>query len=354
MISRLCLALAALSIAPFAQPYLTGKVLNPDSTGKAGVTVALSGTQLTTTTDAQGAWMLGSSVGLSRSNGVVKPVAGNLTVEQGRLQVSFSGRDLSGRRNGVTSGSIAASTPATLAARAQASTDTLVYSLGEKVFLRDTLGSLVQTDMVRLFDTTWNSSIVYGYLKDVRDGQTYRTVGIGSQVWMAQNLNFKSDSSWVYENDADTAAKYGRLYQWPVALGLDYEACKSSNCGAQLLGKKQGVCPTGWHVPSDSEVTVMVNVVEANPAVGTDKAATGLRAAGWKYSTTQDLFGFRFLPGGLRDPYFSNLGSNGYIWTKTEASGTAISVRYMTYSEPKVRTSSISKKNAVAVRCLKN
>jgi uncharacterized protein (TIGR02145 family) len=354
MKSRVGFALVALSAASFAQTYLTGKVINPDSTGKAGVTVTLKGANLTTTTDAQGGWTLGSSLGLSRSNAVVKPVAGNLTVEQGRLQVSFGGRDLSGRRTAVTSVSTTASTPAALAARAQAGTDTLVYSLGEKEFLRDTLGSLVQTDLVRLFDTTWNASIVYGYLKDSRDGQTYRTVGIGAQTWMAQNLNFKSDSSWAYDNDADTAAKYGRLYQWPAALGLDYDACKSTTCAAQLLGRKQGICPTGWHVPSDSEVTVMVDFVEAKASIGTGKAATALRATGWKYSTTPDVFGFRFLPSGLRDPYFSNLGSNGYIWTKTEWTSDRVSARMMTYSGLTVGTSNISKKTAVAVRCLKN
>ncbi len=69
-------------------------------------------------------------------------------------------------------------------------------------------------------------------LTDVRDGKTYKTVKIGEQTWMAENLNFDNTGSYCYANKQENCDKYGRLYTWEAA---------------------KNVCPTGWHLPTEEE-----------------------------------------------------------------------------------------------------
>ncbi len=85
------------------------------------------------------------------------------------------------------------------------------------------------------------SNGAYGTLVDSRDGRMYRTVKIGGQTWMAQNLNYKTDNSFCYEDKSSNCQKYGRLYKW-------YAATKA--------------CPDGWHLPSASEFQTLLYYVD--------------------------------------------------------------------------------------------
>lgn len=114
-----------------------------------------------------------------------------------------------------------------------------------------------------------SSSKSLGKMTDSRDGQTYRTVTIGTQTWMAENLNYKADSSFCHHNDESNCSNYGRFYRWATAM--DSAGTWSSNGKGCGYGKAcsptypvRGVCPSGWHLPSLTELITLFNVVEGS------------------------------------------------------------------------------------------
>jgi len=166
----------------------------------------------------------------------------------------------------------------------------------------DTLAYVV--DVFRRAATTsdssipWNNAIAYGTLLDSRDGKSYRTVKIGTQTWMAENLNYRNTTGSAdtvgvcYNNSADSCAKYGRLYTWP-------ETMKGAASSATIPSGVQGVCPSGWHVPSDGEWNILIDSVERTSGVGSGNSGIDLKATfGWISGTGSDTHGFRILPGG--------------------------------------------------------
>jgi uncharacterized protein (TIGR02145 family) len=150
--------------------------------------------------------------------------------------------------------------------------------------------------------------IPYGSFTDARDGKEYRTIKIGNQTWMAENLNIETPNSWCYDNNSDNCAKYGRLYTWNAA---------------------KGACPASWHLPTRQEWGVLVTFVGGERTAGAKLKA---KAPNWNGKVTN---GFSALPGGSRsdDRYtggiFSSLGSGGRWWSATELDASDAWDRYM-------------------------
>jgi uncharacterized protein (TIGR02145 family) len=137
-------------------------------------------------------------------------------------------------------------------------------------------------------------------LTDKRDGKKYKTVIIGTQTWMAENLNFAAEGSKCYENNPANCQEYGRLYDWNMALT---------------------VCPSGWHLPSRDEYGVLDNTVGGEKVAGKKlKSSSGWNDYQGKSGNSTDELGFSALPGGngTSDDVFYNVGNNGFWWSANE------------------------------------
>ncbi|MEN9353610.1 MAG: hypothetical protein RL318_935 [Fibrobacterota bacterium] len=164
--------------------------------------------------------------------------------------------------------------------------------------------------------TWWNPEIAYDTLRDVRDGRIYRIKAIGGQVWMAENLKYAGAAGTTgicSKGSSDSCEKYGRSYTWSDAMtGMPSSAAAPSGV--------QGLCPAGWHVPSDQEWATLRN---ATDSVGSEFKSM----SGWGSDAYSDRFGFRAMPAGI--PAFVNPGTGAYWWSSTSlttSSSTAWSV----------------------------
>jgi uncharacterized protein (TIGR02145 family) len=163
-----------------------------------------------------------------------------------------------------------------------------------------------------------NAEIDENCFKDERDGQSYKIVKIGDQVWMAENLNFKIDSSFCYNDSAEYCEKYGRLYRWAAAVGKLESECGHGYTCSLPSGNIQGVCPNGWHLPSMVEWNTLFTTV-GGPLAANMKLRT---SSGWNYNSNgTDDFGFSALPAGLGyiEGHYGNDGGFAYFWSSTES-----------------------------------
>ena len=143
---------------------------------------------------------------------------------------------------------------------------------GSSSSLAKSSSSAKSSDSVVGCKTETEDNCEYSELADDRDGQTYKTVKIGDQWWMAENLNYETDSSFCYKDSAEFCEKYGRLYTWDAVVD---------------------VCPDGWHLPSKAEWETLITAVGGQATAGKMLKST----SGGKGS---DAFGFSALPAGYR------------------------------------------------------
>jgi len=144
-----------------------------------------------------------------------------------------------------------------------------------------------------------------GSFTDQRDGKRYKTVKIGVQTWMAENLDYAASDSKCYDNISTNCKKYGRLYKWATAMIS---------------------CPNDWHLPSADEWEILMDFVGGRKVAGTKlKARSGWNYNGYnkKSGNGKDEFGFSALPGGLGNSYdsFNGVGTFAQWWSFSEDSG---------------------------------
>jgi uncharacterized protein (TIGR02145 family) len=197
-----------------------------------------------------------------------------------------------------------------------------------------------------------------GAVTDSRDGRTYKTVKIGKQTWMAENIKYKTESgSWCYDNNnknTDNCATYGRLYTWNAA---------------------KTACPKGWHLPSRKEWDALSDLAATRPKKldwisGGDKgyywpgAGSALtksvryyvEGVWYIHGNGSDKFGFSALLGGYRDSSggFAHVRDIGNWWTATERdSGEAyVRVIYSDFDFEGVFEYGNNKGYGYSVRCI--
>jgi uncharacterized protein (TIGR02145 family)/uncharacterized repeat protein (TIGR02543 family) len=197
-----------------------------------------------------------------------------------------------------------------------------------------------------------------GTLADTRDGQKYRTTQIGEQVWMAQNLNYKTGNSRCYNDSASYCRKYGRLYDWNTA---------------------KTACPPGWHLPSLAEWEILATAaggrIKAFYKEDDDGACRNvgkaLKAkAGWnriigrdRECNGTDEYGFAALPGGgnyydysvdYDDNLFYDVKYSGFWWTATDKADDkdkAYTMNIYNYAD-KLAYADYAQKHRFSVRCV--
>ena len=210
-----------------------------------------------------------------------------------------------------------------------------------------------------------------GTFADSRDSKTYKYVTICNQTWMAENLNYNVTGSKCYDNLENNCDKYGRLYDWSTAMNLP-STCNSSTCASQVQAKHRGICPEGWHIPTNAEWNELYHYANGtldgstnlssnyySPTAGKHLKAkegwTNCSASGSSYSCL-DTHGFAALPGGLglSDGYFGNAGSNGRWWSSTEYSANSAYSRYMYYDLEGANWNISNKSYLLSVRCVED
>ena len=204
------------------------------------------------------------------------------------------------------------------------------------------------------------------------EGQVYNTIKVFSQCWLKENLNVgtmisgsqnQSDNGiiekYCYENEPDSCAKYGGLYQWNEMMQY------TSQQGVQ------GICPPGWHLPTDEEWKVLEGAVDSQYGIGDnmwdnwayrgyDAGANLKTSSGWStIGNGTDLFDFAGLPGGYRNSFsgfFVMVGIGGKWWASSEASGMYAWNRGLsnTMKVDRQYNLSITKAAGLSVRCLRD
>ena len=214
----------------------------------------------------------------------------------------------------------------------------------------------------------FNPDITYGTMTDSRDGQTYKTVKIGDQTWMAENLNYADsintpsllERSWCYNDNIENCAVAGRLYTWAAAIDsvkLATDADNPQDCGdgktCSLPDTVYGICPPGWHLPTDTEWHTLFTEVSGYSTAGMIlKSQTGWDENG---NGTDDV-GFSALPvgGSGYGGYFAGDGYDAGFWSATEGNDGGTDYMYLLYDNKTAYLNYGIKYHGFSVRCLKD
>jgi uncharacterized protein (TIGR02145 family) len=209
-------------------------------------------------------------------------------------------------------------------------------------------------------------------------GESYPTVQIGTQCWFQKNVNVgtmvlgandQTNNSilekYCYNNDTANCSIYGGLYQWAEAVQYQNGASNTASPSPAFAGNIKGICPTGWHVPSDSEFCTLTTFLDAtincgtNGYSGTDaggkmKVVSGLWASPNTGATNSS--GFSALGIGYREWFgsFDWAGIENYFWSRTDFSNSESKSISLVNNSSFIGIGKPGKIYGFSVRCIKD
>jgi uncharacterized protein (TIGR02145 family) len=219
----------------------------------------------------------------------------------------------------------------------------------------------------------FNPNLLYGNVTDM-DGYTYKTIKIGTQTWMAENLKTGTSITTItipkddgkierYCNWCDT---YGGLYTWDEMMNY-------SPPDDKIIGTTQGICPTGWHIPTPDEWTTLINYLGGENEAGLKlKETSSIHWGNYSQYTPTNESGFTALPGGYHFYdlygaaywYFFDRGESAIFWSSGEFTlrppemdnyrFCIIIVGTEVYWEPSTKTTNLPMHYGLSVRCIKD
>ncbi len=236
----------------------------------------------------------------------------------------------------------------------------LLIALVTTVFVGCESGSDSETNG-GVSSAVFNSTLTYGTMTD-QDGNTYKTIEIGNQTWMAENLRatkyrngdeiqeVTESNAWgelttgaqcSYENTSnnDTIATFGRLYNW-------YAVADSRN-----------LAPTGWHIPTDDEWEVLITYLGGYLVAGGKMKESGNTSWNSPNTDATNESGFTALPAGSRyngESTFGDFNLYGYFWSSTQYDETRARNRYLSYRFAISYREFYNKQHGFSVRCVKD
>jgi len=211
-------------------------------------------------------------------------------------------------------------------------------------------------------DIAFNSKLTYGTVTDI-DGNTYKTIVIGTQTWMAENLRVlryrngdsiakvTDDTKWynlttgAYCNYLNSTVKsdiYGKLYNWRV------------------VSDSRKISPTGWHVPNDAEWETLFKYLGGYQVIGYKMRETGINHWAYINDGSTNESGFTGLPGGMRyyDGGYIDVGQSGFWWSSTDCPDYYDLDAYYQYmsgaGDDNIGYGTGSKNNGMSIRCIKD
>lgn len=217
----------------------------------------------------------------------------------------------------------------------QSMRDTLIgtiktgFMIGIDSLLFEKMSQIYETDSTCKYDQSQTVNAEHVFI-DSRDGNSYAVVSIGNQLWMANNLNIKTNKSWCYGNDSNNCKKYGRLYNWAAATKA---------------------CPEGWVLPTKNDWEQLSEYVGKEDSIRSYKLRSKF---GW-YSADvgDDAYNFMAIPGGFySDKRFNFACMLGYYWSSTELNQDVAFGRVI--GNGAFSQKSILKTDAISVRCIKH